>query len=942
MPIPLINRIKKLAETFDKLKALDSRYPSGFLSLSLINLASGRKFIVYRLDDPELAASIVDEINGFARAFNLKVNALLADAPEWDLGIKPDLSNIILAPPDLELEIAASFYTFEVGDELPLEELLDALIESGYRRSGYVAEPGEFALRGGILDIFPFGDTQPKRVEFFGDIIESIRIFDPLTQRSIGRMDEGFTISLRDSRRNRIDAVEFTDRHIELVEVQANKRYVGQFELFKSDIRSLKAAGYEIYLVSDDDRRGRRLASLVGAVFHSGTVFQGFSIPSIKIAVFSDKELTGARPKKKRISVLFGERIEDLTALEPGDIVVHIDYGIARYEGLEKLKVGDAVYDCLKLGFKDGHVYVPTYNLEVVQKFTASDSEVEPEITEIGSPKWLRRRAKAVVASFEIAEDLLRIHALRKARKGFAFSPDNELMMALEASFPYEETEDQKRVIEEVKRDMESDRVMDRLVAGEVGFGKTEVALRASFKAVLDGKQVAIVVPTTLLALQHYRTFKKRLEGFPVRIAMVSRLVKSSQSKEILSKLKAGEIDIVIGTHRLLRDDVEFRDLGLLIIDEEHRFGVAQKEKLRKKYPLVDTLRLTATPIPRTLYAALGKIYDLSLITTPPIGRQPVETIVAEYEDGIVLDAIEREIKRGGQVFYVFNRIEGIEKVAARLRRFFPELRIVVAHGRMKKSELEDIFIEFYEGKIDVLVATSIIEAGVDFPNANTLIVENADRFGLAELHQLRGRVGRSIVRAYAYFLVPGTISEKAKKRLRALATYHQLGSGIKIALADMEIRGAGNLLGREQHGHINAVGVELFFSLLEEAVRQLSGEEPRKEPKVTITGMTALIPESYIEEPDVRVSFYRRISSVRSEKELSQLREEMLDRFGRFPDELENLFRIAMYKLLASEFGYDEVRVYGDGVEFIKDGRVKKLKHNLSLNAVRELIKKR
>ncbi len=942
MDLPIVlEKIRPVAEKIENERGISSSWPSGFISLVLTDIALSHKFVAYRLTDPELGAAIIEEIAVIANAFNLPINAVLADAEGWDLAVKPDLSNIIIASPDLKLVTSTIFYEFVTGDELPLEELIDALIDSGYRRVGSVAEPGEFALRGGILDIFPIGDTAPKRVEFFGDTIESIRIFDPLTQRSTAILKNGrFTVSLRDTGSNRLDAIEFHDKAVSDIEVVANSRYAGQFELFKSDIKRLLSTGYEVYMLSDDERRGRRLASLVGAKFHRGSVFQGFQMPSIKFAVFSDRELTGAQPKKRRISVLFGERIEDLTALQPGDIVVHIDYGIARYEGLETIEVENTVYDCLKLKFKDGYVYVPTYNLEVVQKFTSSsDSQIEPEITEIGSPRWLKRRARAMSASFEIASDLLRIHALRKARKGFAFSKDNELMMALEASFPYEETEDQKRVIEEVKRDMESERVMDRLVAGEVGFGKTEVAIRASFKAVLDGKQVAIVVPTTLLALQHYRSFTERLKNFPVRVAMVSRLVKSARIKEILQELKEGKIDIVIGTHRLLRDDVEFKDLGLLIIDEEHRFGVAQKEKLRKKYPLVDTLRLTATPIPRTLYAALGKIYDLSLITTPPIGRQSVETIVAEYSDSIVIEAIEREMKRHGQVFYVFNRIEGIEKVAERLRRFFPELNITVAHGRMKKSELEDIFIDFYEGKIDVLVSTSIIEAGVDFPRANTLIIENADRFGLAELHQLRGRVGRSIVKAYAYFLVPKTISEKAKRRLRALATYHQLGSGIKIALADMEIRGAGNLLGREQHGHINAVGVEMFFSMLEEAVRELSGQEPLKEPSVTIKGISALIPESYISEPDVRVSFYRRISNARNERQLNEIREELMDRFGRLPNEVENLLQITSYKLLAMEKGYDEIRVSEKTVEFIKGKEAKSIKRSLPIKTIKNLL---
>ncbi|RKZ00111.1 MAG: transcription-repair coupling factor, partial [Candidatus Hydrothermota bacterium] len=894
----------RIAKLIIEKRLIDSVWPSGFISFVLWHVAQFSKNNIVKIHDIELAAAVADEINSFD--FNgLKVNAVIADNPDWTLRLKPDVPNIVFDVGAVEplFQAEVQFKRIACNEHVALEELIESMIESGYRRVGYAESEGEFALRGGILDVFPFGSESPKRIEFFGDTVESIREFDPVTQLSVGKIDE-FLLPLKRRSVGNGSVSSFYEIDVRpnlgLLRVVPNRRYVGRFELMREDVERFRRQGFEIYILSDDERRGRRLAELLDAKFMRGHVFHGFAFDAStladfdyggelrhefgrKLAVFSDKELSGAQPRRRRKQLLFGERIEDLTTILPGDLVVHVDYGIAKFEGLRKVEFEGTAYDCLSLRFKDGRVYVPTYNLEKVQRFTTtSDEEQKPEITEIGSPRWARRRAKAVLASFELADEILKIHALRRAKKGFAFSPDSELQAQLEASFPYEETEDQKRAIEEVKRDMESERVMDRLVAGEVGFGKTEVALRAAFKAVQDSKQVAIVVPTTILALQHYRTFTERLKDFPVRVEMVSRLVNSKRIKEILRDLAEGKVDIVIGTHRLLRDDVKFKDLGLLIIDEEHRFGVRQKEVLRRRYPLVDTLRLTATPIPRTLYAALGKIYDLSIILTPPIGRLPVETIVAEYDDELVIDAIEREIRRDGQVFYIFNRIKGIDEVAERLRNFFPELRIAVAHGRMPRSKLEDIFIEFYEGKIDVLVSTSIIEAGVDFPRANTLIVERADRFGLAELHQLRGRVGRSIVKAYAYFLVPKKISERAKQRLRALATYHHLGSGLKIALADMEIRGAGNLLGKEQHGHINAVGVELFFTLLEEAVRRLSGEEIPQPPEVKLRGVTALLPESYIPEAEVRIAFYRRISSAGKLDELDAIRRELRDRFGR------------------------------------------------------------
>jgi len=482
---------------------------------------------------------------------------------------------------------------------------------------------------------------------------------------------------------------------------------------------------------------------------------------------------------------------------------------------------------------------------------------------------------------------------------------------------------------------MESDRAMDRLIAGEVGFGKTEVALRASVKAVLDGKQVAFLVPTTILAFQHYRTFKNRFDGYPIVVEMISRLRRESEIKEVLSRLERGEVDIVIGTHRLLADDVKFRDLGLLIIDEEHRFGVAQKEKIRKFHSTVDTLRMTATPIPRTLYAALGRIYNLSVILTPPAGRQEVVTIVTEYNEDLIREAITREIQRGGQVFYVYNRIETIKEVVSRLKAMFPSLRIEYSHGRMKREKLEDIFLRFYKGEIDLLVTTSIIEAGVDFPRANTLIVEKADLFGLAELHQLRGRVGRSDIKAYAYFLISGDISRNARRRLKALETYHHLGSGLKIALADLEIRGGGNLLGKEQHGHARAIGYELYFQLLEEAMSSLLGEEHQKEPEVLLDEVSALLPDDYVEESEVRVGFYRRIAASRSLGELNDIKAELRDRFGPLPDLAEEVFFIASVKILARERGYDRIVFTPSHVRLYKGDKELNLRREVVLNVL-------
>ena len=919
---------------YDGIRTFDLRWPTGFKSLFLAYFGL-KSHVLYVVEDEEQIPFLRDEIN----SLGLPLRAV--EGKDLDLAcLRPDTRAVVLSGHDgdpgrvREFLSRLTFKKVKRGDRWERDDFVKFLIEQGYERVGYVEVPGEFAVRGGIVDIFVRGEETPYRVEFYGDKIESIRLFDPESQRSF-KKTSSLSLPLVGGGGEDVDLFIIEERRVDLsLRVFPNRAYLGRFELLKEDVEDYLRKGYRVFFLSGEKWRRERFRDLLDAEILPGSLHRGFIFEDRRAAFFSDAEFVGRIPRKKRAIPKLGERIEDIEAIEPGDFVVHIDYGVARFEGLRKVEIQGAHYDCLALRYRDGQVFVPVYNLEKVQRFVQS-GRTEPPLSSLSSNQWVLKRAKAQVSALEFARELLRIHAARKARKGFAFSPDTPLQKEIEARFPYEETEDQERAIEEVKKDMESDKAMDRLIAGEVGFGKTEVALRAAVKAVLDGKQVAFLVPTTILAFQHYRTFRSRLEGYPIAVEMISRLRRESEIREVLSRLEKGEVDIVIGTHRLLADDVKFRDLGLLIIDEEHRFGVAQKEKIRKIHSTVDTLRMTATPIPRTLYAALGRIYDLSVILTPPTGRQEVVTIVTEYNEDLIREAVTREIQRGGQVFYVYNRIETIKEVVSRLKEMFPFLRIEYSHGRMRREKLEDIFLRFYKGKIDLLVTTSIIEAGVDFPRANTLIVEKADLFGLAELHQLRGRVGRSDIKAYAYFLISGEISRKARRRLKALETYHHLGSGLKIALADLEIRGGGNLLGREQHGHAKAIGYELYFQLLEEAMSSLLGEEPQKEPEVLLEEVSALLPEDYVEESEVRVGFYRRIAAARSLDELADIKAELRDRFGPLPDLAEEVFFIASVKVLAREKGYDRIAFTPTHVRLYRGEKELNLRREVVLNVL-------
>lgn len=635
-----------------------------------------------------------------------------------------------------------------------------------------------------------------------------------------------------------------------------------------------------------------------------GSLTAGFELVTWKLAVLTEHELF-YQPKKRPPRRIFqeGKRAAILEDLKTGDYVVHTNHGIGRYLGIEKLVVGEAERDYLVIKYQgEDKLYVPTDQSTLLQKYVSQEGHA-PKLSKLGGNEWNKIKSKVKAAVKDLAEDLLSLYAARQAQPGFPFSPDTPWQMEFEDSFPFEETPDQNKTIREVKRDMEKMRPMDRLLCGDVGYGKTEVAIRAAFKAVNDGKQVAVLVPTTVLAQQHYTTFRERFEGFAVNVAVLSRFRSAKEQKAILKEAETGQADIIIGTHRLLSKDVKFKDLGLLIVDEEQRFGVIHKEKLKKLRQTVDVLTLTATPIPRTLHMSLVGVRDMSIIETPPEERYPVQTFVVEASPQLIREAIRRELGRGGQVYYLHNRVETIERAAYQVQELVPEARIGIAHGKMSEDRLENMMLDFMEAKIDVLVCTTIIESGLDIPNVNTLIVDDADKLGLSQLYQLRGRVGRSNRVAYAYLTYnkDKVLSEVAEKRLNAIREFTELGSGFKIAMRDLEIRGAGNLLGAEQHGHMAAVGFDLYCRMLEEAVREAKGEELAAEPSIAIDlQVKAFIPQEYIHDTGTKIDFYQRIYAAKEKADLDLLYEELADRFGQLPLPLVNLLKIAAIKVVA------------------------------------------
>ncbi len=693
--------------------------------------------------------------------------------------------------------------------------------------------------------------------------------------------------------------------------------FTRNLDLVRGFLADLHGKGQTIHILCDNLGQRDRLDELLGATaarLDVGLLAHGFTCAAANLAVLTDHEIFERyRRRVRRRKRTGGLSLAELNALDPGDYVVHDDHGIGRYRGLQRLTMNGQETDCLEIEYGAGDkLFVPVNQLHLVAKWSAEEGS-RPAVHRLGSSSWQKTKAKAKAAIQEMAGELLRTYALRKALPGHAFAPDTVWQRELEAAFLYEETPDQLRAIEEVKADMEAARPMDRLVCGDVGYGKTEVAIRAAFKAVMDDRQVAVLVPTTILAQQHYDTFRERLADFPVKVELLSRFRSPKQQKETVAKLATGDVDIVIGTHRLLSKDVVFKDLGLIIIDEEQRFGVAHKERLRKMRTQVDVLTLTATPIPRTLNISLAGARDMSLIETPPRDRLPVHTEIVEFGEDVIADALMRELDRGGQVFFVHNRVESITTVAAMLERLVPQMRFGVAHGQMKEHELERVMLEFLDRELDCLVSTMIIESGLDIPTVNTMIVNGADNFGLAQLYQLRGRVGRSNHRAYAILLVPEgrVLSEDAEKRLKVIESFEELGAGFKIALKDMEIRGAGNLLGPEQSGFILGLGFDLYVKLLEETIADLKGVplEERTEPRL-VTDWPAYLPDDYVPDAEEKLELYRRLAIASRLDVVDAIETEVADRFGRPPAAALHLLELRRIRLLGGEAKASEIRL--------------------------------
>jgi len=712
--------------------------------------------------------------------------------------------------------------------------------------------------------------------------------------------------------------------------------YKGHFDLLLKDLKMYRRNGYRIVVLSGSRTRSERLAGDLRdneiACAYSGDRMRelipgetlcmygglrgGFEYPDLKFVVISESDIFGTGEHKKRSGrhKFSGQKISDFSELKAGDYVVHVDHGVGIYRGIEKVEADKVTKDYMKIEYKDGGVlYVLATGFDVVQKYASVDAARKPKLNKLGGKEWVNTKNKVREAVDVVAGDLVRLYAARQLKKGYAFSPDTVWQKEFEELFPYEETEDQLSAVEDTKRDMESDRIMDRLICGDVGYGKTEIALRAAFKAVTDGKQVAILVPTTILASQHYNTFTSRMVNFPVKIEMLSRFKSASEQKQIIERIGKGLVDIVIGTHRLLSDDVKYKDLGLLVVDEEQRFGVTHKEKLKKLKENVDVLTLSATPIPRTLHMSLVGIRDMSVLTEPPGERLPIQTFVCEYNEQMVREAIIRELSRGGQVYYISNRVAGIADVASRISDLVPEANVAYAHGQMKESELERLMYEFISGDIDVLVSTTIIETGMDIANVNTVIIQDSDRFGLSQLYQLRGRVGRSNRTAYAFLMYKRDklLREVAEKRLEAIREFTELGSGFKIAMRDLEIRGAGNILGRKQHGHMEAVGYDLYCKMLSDAVKTLKGEDVEYDEFETTLDLDldAFIPVDYIPNEVLKLDIYKRIASIEGEDEASELSDELADRFGKVPDPVRNLLKAAVLRCQAHKVYITDIR---------------------------------
>lgn len=900
---------------------------------------------------------------------------------------------------------------YESDSTVDTEQLKNQLVALGYERVGQVEMPGQFSVRGGIVDIYCLTEENPWRIELWGDEIDSIRSFDPESQRSLENLEEltiypavehigdkdmvSFldyfpeerTIIFLDEpnrltekggaveeeyRQSRMHREEKGSRNLpenwlcsfEQLQKELNKRncisvcalepkqagwkvrekfylevksisaYNNSFELLVKDLHQYKKQGYRIALLSGSRTRAERLAKDLQeeglAAFYGqdydreicpgeimvvyGHAKKGFEYPLIKFAVMTESDIFGQEQKKKKKKKNYsGSRIQDFAELSIGDFVVHEKHGLGIYRGIEKVEVDRIVKDYIKIEYRGGsNLYIPATQLDCLQKYSGADAAKAPKLNKLGTQEWNKTKSKVRGAVKNIAKELVELYAVRQEKEGYVCGPDTVWQREFEEMFPYEETEDQLSAIEDAKRDMESTRIMDRLICGDVGYGKTEVALRAAFKEVQESRQVAYLAPTTILAQQIYNTFVQRMKEFPVRVELLCRFRTPAQQKKAIEDLKKGQVDVIIGTHRILSKDVQFKNLGLLIVDEEQRFGVTHKEKIKQLKKDVDVLTLTATPIPRTLHMSLIGIRDMSVLEEPPMDRMPIQTYVMEYDEETVREAINRELRRGGQVYYVYNRVTDIADVALRIAKLVPDARVDFAHGQMSERELENVMYSFVNGDIDVLVSTTIIETGLDISNVNTMIIHDSDRYGLSQLYQLRGRIGRSNRTAYAFLMYRKNVmlKETAEKRLAAIREYTDLGSGFKIAMRDLELRGAGNLLGAQQHGHMNAVGYDLYCKMLNEAVKEAKGIHTMEDFETSVDlNVDAYIPDSYISNEFQKLDIYKRIAGIETQQDYDDMLEELLDRFGEPGKAVLNLLAIAKLKAIAHQGYVTEIK---------------------------------
>ena len=900
------------------------------------------------------------------------IGRIMSGNDNEDLGIIVSYPDALQEPVPTADSIRNSVLKISRGDDISHDRIMEILSSEGFEKVDFVSAPGQYAIRGSIVDIFSYSWNYPYRLSFWGDEVEKINIFDCNTQLSVSETDSVEIVSdlMSSGDKGAVNILELFPESalvwLDSSDMYKDREFFGlirkfrsvyidtplslqneeqiqfaispqpsfnkNFELLAADVRSRIESGYKVFIYGDKTAQLERIKSILsqngGLIpeFVAGkTVHQGFVDSEDKVCCYSDHEIFDRFQRVSiRRSVEKSEQltINDLNSFNIGDYVVHIDHGVGIFGGLVRMRDDKGrMHEVVKITYKDGDVvFVSVHALNKISRFRSRDGE-PPRINKLGSKTWSTLKSSAKSKVKDIAKELIQLYAKRRASKGFAFSGDTYLQEELESSFMYEDTPDQESATIAVKRDMEDDCPMDRLVCGDVGFGKTEVAVRAAFKAVADSKQVAVLVPTTILALQHYNTFRQRLQNLPCNVDYVSRLRTAKELTQIKQRLKSGEIDILIGTHKILGKDFEFKDLGLLIIDEEQKFGVSAKEKLREIKASVDTLTLTATPIPRTLQFSLLGARDLSIINTPPPNRIPVQTEIILFDEKEIKSIINYELNRGGQLFFLHNRVEELDSIYEILHRLVPDMKICMAHGQMESRRLENVMLDFMRGDYDMMLCTTLIENGLDIPNANTIIINQAQNFGLSDLHQLRGRVGRSNKKAFCYLIVPplSSVTDEARRRLKAIEEFSDLGSGFNIAMQDLDIRGAGNLLGAEQSGFITEMGFETYQKILSEAMEELgveTGLTPGRERGSYVTECTvetdqpALIPDDYIDITAEKIRIYRAIDSMNSDKETDNYAKRLADRFGALPEELDNLFYVVKIRNAGAAIGFEKIIV--------------------------------